>query len=102
MKAERPVVDVNKNKVQENVWHQMCLLVGAPKCGFGTTNDSNTTRALFWKPVIVSSITGIDEILIRKLHLLSTKICGHKIDPQDFKEFCLATAKLCVALYPWC
>ncbi|GFS34494.1 hypothetical protein TNIN_397791 [Trichonephila inaurata madagascariensis] len=45
-------------------------------------------------PVIASSIKEIDEIVIRKLHLVMTTIaCGHKNDAQKFKEFCLAPAK---------
>ncbi|GFV92584.1 hypothetical protein TNCV_1374351 [Trichonephila clavipes] len=53
-------------------------------------------------PVIASSIREIDEIMIRKLHLIMTTIaCGHEIDAQKFKEFCLAPAKLYVVLYLW-
>ncbi|GFQ72073.1 dna-mediated transposase [Trichonephila clavata] len=79
----------------------MGFLIDAPKPGFGTSNDSNTARVFFQNPEIASSITGIDEILIRKLHVLLTTIaCGHEIDAQ-FKEFCLTTAELYVALYPW-
>ncbi|GFX66238.1 hypothetical protein TNCV_342121 [Trichonephila clavipes] len=53
-------------------------------------------------PVIASSITEIDEIMIKNLYLVMTTIaCGHEIDAQKFKEFCLAPAKLYVALYLW-
>ncbi|GFR29389.1 hypothetical protein TNCT_592631, partial [Trichonephila clavata] len=45
----------------------MGLLADAPKAGFGTSNDGNTARAFFRNPEIASSITGIDEILSRKL-----------------------------------
>ncbi|GFU48094.1 hypothetical protein TNCV_3572601 [Trichonephila clavipes] len=49
--------------------------------------------------LIASSITEIDEIMFRKLHLVKTTIaCGHEIDAQKFKEFYLAPAKLYVAL----
>ncbi|GFQ97351.1 dna-mediated transposase [Trichonephila clavata] len=78
------------------------LLVDTPKSGCGTSNDGNTARAFLRNPEIASSITGIDEILIRKLHVaLTTIACGHEIDAQKFKEFCLKTAELYVALYPW-
>ncbi|GFY62137.1 hypothetical protein TNIN_721 [Trichonephila inaurata madagascariensis] len=51
-------------------------------------------------PVIASSIIEIDEIMIRKLHLIMTTIaCGHEIDAQKLKEFCLAPAKLYLALH---
>ncbi|GFR34082.1 dna-mediated transposase [Trichonephila clavata] len=80
----------------------MGLLVDAPKPGFGISNDGNTARVFFRNPEIASSITGIDEILVRKLHVeLTTITCGHEIDTQKFKEFCLTTAELYVALYLW-
>ncbi|GFW05308.1 uncharacterized protein TNCV_3358271 [Trichonephila clavipes] len=60
------------------------------------------TRAFFWNPVIASSIIGIDEILIRKLHeVLTTMSCGHEIDVQKFKEFYLFIAELFSALCTW-
>ncbi|GFY77116.1 hypothetical protein TNIN_107071 [Trichonephila inaurata madagascariensis] len=87
-------VDVHKKEVQEKFRQQMGLLVHAPKFDCGTTNDDNTAREFFLNPVIASSITGIDEILIRKLHVvLTTTACGQNIDAQQFKKFCLATAK---------
>ncbi|GFY49396.1 hypothetical protein TNIN_313491 [Trichonephila inaurata madagascariensis] len=80
----------------------MGILVDAPKPDFWAKNDGNTARAFFWNPVIASSITGIDEVLIRKLPLVLTTIaCGPEIDAQKFKEFCLATANLYLALNPW-
>ncbi|GFT07682.1 hypothetical protein TNCV_4046041 [Trichonephila clavipes] len=54
----------------------------------------------FGAPIIASSIAEIDEIIIRKLHLVMTTIvCGHQIDAQKFKEFRLVPAKLYLALY---
>ncbi|GFS40996.1 hypothetical protein TNIN_289581 [Trichonephila inaurata madagascariensis] len=54
------------------------------------------------EPVLASSLTEMDEIMIRKLHLVMTTIaCGHEIDVQKFKEFFLAEANLYVALYLW-
>ncbi|GFQ82590.1 hypothetical protein TNCT_729641 [Trichonephila clavata] len=49
------------------------LLVDAPKSDFGSTNDGNTAR-VFWQLVIASLITEIDEILVRKLHMVLTTI----------------------------
>ncbi|GFR30567.1 dna-mediated transposase [Trichonephila clavata] len=101
-RTDRPVVDSRKKEVQEKIRRQMRLLVDAPKPGFGTSNDGNTARAFFRNPEIVSSITGIDEIIIKKLHVVLTIIaCGYEIDAQKLKEFCLTTAELYVALYPW-
>ncbi|GFY64453.1 dna-mediated transposase [Trichonephila inaurata madagascariensis] len=98
----RPVVDARKKEVQEKFRCQMGLLVYAPKPGFGTTTDGNTARAFFLNPVIASSITKIDEMLIRKLHVVLTIIaCGQEIDAQKFKEFYLTTTELYVTLYPW-
>ncbi|GFW19392.1 hypothetical protein TNCV_1602861 [Trichonephila clavipes] len=73
-KADRPTVNAHKKEVQEKFRRQMGLLVDAPKSGFSTTNNGNTNKAFFWNPVIASSITGIDEILIRKLHVVLATI----------------------------
>ncbi|GFT00640.1 uncharacterized protein TNCV_141851 [Trichonephila clavipes] len=87
--------------MEEKFWHQKGLLVDAPKPGFRTSNYGNTARAFFQNLVTALSITGIYQILIRKLHVgLTTIACGHDIDAQ-FKEFCQITAELYVALYPW-
>ncbi|GFQ96072.1 hypothetical protein TNCT_260061 [Trichonephila clavata] len=75
--------------------------MNAPKPGIGTTNDGNTSKAFFWSPAIASSIPGIDKILCRKLSAVLASIAWHEIKAQ-FKEFCLAIAKLYGALYPWC
>ncbi|GFS49671.1 hypothetical protein TNIN_208881 [Trichonephila inaurata madagascariensis] len=83
MKAERPVVDTRK-EVQE----KKEVITGFQK------------KAFFCNPVIASSITGINEIQIKNLVLI-TITYGHKINAQKLKEFCLATVKLCAALYPW-
>ncbi|GFS51609.1 hypothetical protein TNIN_350791 [Trichonephila inaurata madagascariensis] len=45
---------------------------------------------------MASAITVIDKILIRK-----PKLVIRDRRKEKFKEFCLATAKLYVALYPW-
>ncbi|GFY66303.1 dna-mediated transposase, partial [Trichonephila inaurata madagascariensis] len=101
-RVDRPVVDAHKKEVQEKFRRQMGLLVDAPKPGLGTTNNGYTARAFFRNPLIASSITGIDEMLIRKLHVvLTTTACGHEIDAQKFKEFCLAATEVYVALYLW-
>ncbi|GFV71004.1 dna-mediated transposase [Trichonephila clavipes] len=100
-RADRPVVDARKKEVQEKFRRQMGLLVDAPKPGFGTTNEGNTARAFFRNPVIASSIKGIDEMLIKKLHVVLTTIAyGYEMDVQKFKEFYLTTAELYVALCP--
>ncbi|GFQ78526.1 hypothetical protein TNCT_258041 [Trichonephila clavata] len=40
--------------------------------------------------------------MIRKLHLAMTTVaCKYEIVAQKFKEFCLATTKLYVAIYLW-
>ncbi|GFY71484.1 hypothetical protein TNIN_247761 [Trichonephila inaurata madagascariensis] len=59
-------------------------------------------KSSFGAPVIASSNTEIDEIMIRKFHLVMTTIaCGHQIDAQKFKEFCLVPAELYLELYLW-
>ncbi|GFT07846.1 dna-mediated transposase [Trichonephila clavipes] len=86
-KEDRPVVNSRKKEVLERFLSQMEILVDAPKPGFRATNDGDTARAFFWNPVIASSTTGIEEILIRKLPVeLTTIACGHEIDALSSKN----------------
>ncbi|GFY74231.1 hypothetical protein TNIN_172581 [Trichonephila inaurata madagascariensis] len=99
-KANRLLVNARKKKVQRKFRHQseiwwMLLALGPQMMTMLLENSSVA-------PVIASSITEIGEIMIRKLPLVMITIaCGHEIDSQKFKEFCLAPAKFYLALYFW-
>lgn len=100
--ADKAAFSTRKKLIQERFRREMGLLVDIPKPGFGTTNDGNSARHFFRNPSIASAITGIDEVLIKRLHIVLTTIaCGHAIDSDKFQKYCLGTAELYVSLYPW-
>lgn len=101
-KADKPAVDARKKYIQERFRREMGLLVDVPKPGFGTTNDGNSARKFFRSATTASAITGIDETLIKRFHIiLTTLACGHEIDAEKLQKFCLETAELYVRIYPW-
>lgn len=100
--ADKAAFNVRKKLVQERFRREMGLLVDIPKPGFGTTNDGNSARQFFRHPSIAAAITGIDEALIKRFHIVLTTIaCGHEVDSEKFQKYCLNTAELYVSLYPW-
>ncbi|EFN71131.1 hypothetical protein EAG_13607, partial [Camponotus floridanus] len=81
---------------------QMGLIVDIPKQGSGTTNDGDTARRFFENPRIVSTITNIDENVIRRFGIiLKTISCGFFINQEKFNIYCYETAKLYVHFYNW-
>ena len=80
----------------------MGLIVDIPKQGSGTSNDGNTARRFFENPGIVSTITDIDENIIRRFGIiLKTISCGFSINKEKFGVYCHETAELYVDLYNW-
>ena len=72
----------------------MGLLVDIPKPGYGTTNDGNTASRFFDQSALASSITGIDEQLIKRLNvILQTISCGYAVDVQSFRKYAKTTAE---------
>ena len=73
-----------------------------PKPGYGSTNDGNTARRAFQAEKIFSSICGLDENLIHKIHVILIALsCGLPIDSKKFGSYCKDTANLYIQLYPW-
>jgi hypothetical protein len=100
-----------KNKIKEKkklitdlFYEKMGLVVDQPKQGGGNSNDGNTARKFFDNPETVSLITGIDKDLIQRFsNILKTISSGHYeyIEINNFRSYCLQTAKKCVTLYGW-
>lgn len=93
-----------KIRIQEQFRKKMALHVDVPKQATGTSNNGNTTRRFFRDPETTSSITGIDENLIRRLliiGIIQTLACGKEIDGDKFDKYTSETAKLYVELYDW-
>lgn len=77
---EHEVFDKRKNKIINELKEKMHILVDIPKSVSGTTNDGNTARQFFSKPCLASTITGIDERVIKNLGtILRTMACGYAI-----------------------
>lgn len=99
---EKQIVESRKKEIQKEFRLKLGLLVDQPKQGYGSTNDGNTARRFFQNSSISSQITGIDENLIKRFHvILQTISCGLDINISKFEEYAIATARQFVQLYPW-
>lgn len=100
--SEKEIKNATKKKIQAEFRRQMGLNVDIVTQGTGTSNDGNTARRFFDNPSITSSITGLNENLIRKFAIiLQTLASGYEIDPIKFSEFTASTAADYVKLYNW-
>lgn len=78
---DKKMVAENKKIIQEKFKLQMGLVVDHPKPGYGSTNDGNTARRFFENSELSSSITGIDEEIIKRFKVvLQTISCGFDIN----------------------
>ena len=84
-------------------WEKNRLHVDQPRQGgAGSSNDGNTARRAFRDETLFAEITGVDEDLIHRLHvILQVMACGHAVDAVQFAEYCDSTAELYVQLYNW-
>lgn len=90
------------SRIQQEFKSQLGLIVDKPKPGFGSSNDGNTARRFFENSFISSSITGIDEGIIKQFQVVLLVISsGYNINVDKFKIFTLDTAKNFVNKYPW-
>jgi len=70
--------------------------------GSGNSNDGSTARRAFAKCEQLSSITGFNETLLNKLHVILVAIsCNHYINSEKFRIFCEKTFDLYMHKYPW-
>ena len=95
-------VKICKEEIQTQFRIKLGLIVDRPKPGYGSSNDGNTARRFFQNAAISAEITGVDEKLIHQFHVILQVISsGFDIDDEKFKDYCVNTAHLFVALYPW-
>ena len=96
------IVDERKKQIQKNFLEKLGLLVDKPKPGFGSTNDGNTARRFFENTELSSEVTGIDqEVIYRQKVILQTLSSTFHIKTDLFRTYCLETARLLIAKYPW-
>ncbi|XP_071576607.1 uncharacterized protein [Temnothorax nylanderi] len=91
-----------KRKIQKGFRLKLGLNIDRPKPGYGSTNDGNTAWRFFENSAESASITGLDEGLIKRFHVILQVISsGHEINCDKFQEYAVETAKKFVELYPW-
>lgn len=88
--------------VQERFRKELGLIIDKPKQVSGNTNDGNTARRFFYNSCVASDITGVDEELIHRLHIiLQVLSSGIMVDAKAFGDYALETARFYVSKYNW-
>lgn len=59
-----------KEEVKKRFYSEIGLLVNIVKPGYDTSNDGNTARRFFQNPSLSTTITGVDEVLIKRFAVL--------------------------------
>ncbi|XP_046809001.1 uncharacterized protein LOC124420405 [Lucilia cuprina] len=99
---EKEIVKNNKKIIQEKFKTQLGLIIDRPKPGMGNYNDGNTARRFFKHYTLTSEITGIDKNLIKNIYTILVVLSSkYTIEKNNFRKFCIETAKLYVSKYPW-
>lgn len=100
-KEEKDSKKKRKTLIQKSL-KKLSITVDVVKQGAGTTNTGNVARSFFAQAKSVATVTGLSEVLIKRLHnILQVLTCGHMVDCRKFENYCSKTAELCVELYSW-
>lgn len=101
-KNDKEKIEERKKAIQDAFRREMGLIVDRPKPGFGNSNDGNTAREFFRNAKTSAKITGIDEVIIERLHVIMQVISsGYDIDIEKYDEYAIATARRFVEKYPY-
>lgn len=102
-KNDEEAKKATKHKVQEAFHSLFNLHVDFPSStGAGNTNSGNVSRKAFADPQKFSLATGVDVDLITRLGNIAIAInCNQNIHIENFRQYCLDTAKLYFELYDW-
>jgi len=99
---EKKLVSQRKTEIKKGFKSELGLIVDRPKPGYGSTNDGNTARRFFENSAISTLITGLNERIIKRFHIiLQTISCGYDINVNNYKEYALETARMFVSEYSW-
>lgn len=72
------------------------------KPGGGNSNDGNTARKFFRDPEYAAKITGVDETLIRRFHVILIAVTSRKpVDTVKFDEYAIETLRHYNTEYDW-
>ena len=96
-------VETRKRRRQAAFKSKMNLIVDVPRAGgSGNSNTGNVARRAFSDAKLFSEITGVDEELIFRLHVLHIVFnTDEEIDDVAVREYGRETAALWIRLYPW-
>ena len=103
-KDEKEIVAARKEARKAAFKEKLNLYVDIPKGGgAGNSNTGNTARRAFQEEATFAEITGVDQDLIHRIHIMLMIINTNEIiDEAKLKAYGLKTAELWVALYGWC
>lgn len=91
-----------KKRIQEELKTQMGINVDIPTQGSGNSNNGNTARRFFANPSLVSTITGVDEELIKRFSVILTVLnSNYQVNVEKFRVYAHETAELYINLYSW-
>lgn len=98
---DKKATENRKKNIQKGFRQQLGLIVDQPKPGYDSTNDGNIARRFFENASISATITGVDEDVIKRFHVILQAISsGHEINVPHFQEYAIETARKFVD-YPW-
>ena len=85
---DKEILESRKELIQRRFREQLGLIIDLQKPVYVITNDGNTAGRFFENSTISSSITGVNEILIQRFHVILEVIpCSFEIDVQKFQYF---------------
>ena len=89
------IIQTTKQNIHIKFYNILKLDVDRPRPGFGSTNDGNMAKKIFENFSISANILGINEHLIKELHLLF-RLCYSKdlVDSNNFQSQCDMVHKL--------
>ena len=96
-------MEESKKLRQQKFKAELNLFVDIPRgSGSGNSNTGNVARCAFQNEEAFARITGVDQTLIHRIHVMLILINTDKpIKKEEFKAYGLATARLWVELYSW-
>ena len=99
----RQQVKERKAAVQRRMLSSLGLSVDEPRPGgSGNCNDRNTARRAFQSPEHFAAATGVNELLIRRLHVVLQAISSClPLSPEALEAYCSETAELYLQHYAW-
>ncbi|CAH0547269.1 unnamed protein product [Brassicogethes aeneus] len=79
----RTKMETRKKLIQDKFKTELGILVDQPKPGYGSTNTGNTARAFFLNEKKAAEITGVDQEIVHRFHIiLQTISCGYEVDHE--------------------